>query len=134
MKVIYAANVGDAELATGNKYVDKVREVAAKEGAGVVLVSAQVEAELVELPLEDRKEFLESLGVQEEACGLRALVKETYSLLGLQTYFTCGPKETRAWTIKKGSTAPQGRRGFSRKGGAGDRMGDMDWSWLPDDV
>ncbi|EKU22316.1 gtp-binding protein [Nannochloropsis gaditana CCMP526] len=107
MKVIYAANVGDAELATGNKYVDKVREVAAKEGAGVVLVSAQVEAELVELPLEDRKEFLESLGVQEEACGLRALVKETYSLLGLQTYFTCGPKETRAWTIKKGSTAPQ---------------------------
>ncbi|KAM3570059.1 hypothetical protein VYU27_007863 [Nannochloropsis oceanica] len=107
MKVIYAANVGDSELATGNKYVEKVREVAERDGAGVVIVSAQVESELVELPLEDRKEFLESLGVQEEACGLRALVKETYSLLGLQTYFTCGPKETRAWTIKKGSTAPQ---------------------------
>lgn len=107
MKVIYAANVGDAELATGNAFVEKVRAVAAKEGAGVVVVSAQVEAELVELALEDRREFLESLGVTEESCGLRALVKATYDLLGLQTYFTTGPKETRAWTIRKGSTAPQ---------------------------
>jgi len=69
--------------------------VAEVEGAKVVVVSAQVEAELVELALEDRKEFLESLGVKEENCGLRALVQATYDLLGLQTYYTTGPKETR---------------------------------------
>lgn len=103
--VIYAANVSEDHLATGNAHVEKVRAIAAKEGAQVVLISAQVEAELVELSEEDRAEFLESLGVKEG--GLRSLVKATYDLLGLQTYFTTGPKETRAWTIEKGMTAPQ---------------------------
>ncbi len=103
--VIYAANVNEDDLATGNEHVEKVRAIAAREGAQVVVISAQVEAELVELPEEDRAEFLESLGVKEG--GLQSLVKATYDLLGLQTYFTTGPKETRAWTIEKGMTAPQ---------------------------
>ena len=103
--VIYAANVSEDDLATGNAHVAKVREVAAKENAQVVVISAQVEAELVELSEADRIEFLESLGVEEG--GLQSLVSATYDLLGLQTYFTTGPKETRAWTIEKGMTAPQ---------------------------
>jgi GTP-binding protein YchF len=103
--VIYAANVSEDDLAGGNAYVEKVRALAAKEKAQVVVISAQVEAELVELSDEDRAEFLESLGVQEG--GLQSLVKAVYNLLGLQTYFTTGPKETRAWTIEKGMTAPQ---------------------------
>jgi len=70
-------------------------------------VSAQVEAELVDLEMEDREEFLESLGVTLETCGLRALIREAYDLLELQTYYTSGPEETRAWTIRKGWTAPQ---------------------------
>ncbi len=103
--VIYAANVSESDLATGNKEVDKVREIAARENAQVVVISAQVESELIELPEADRQEFLESLGVKEG--GLSSLIRATYTLLGLQTYFTTGPKETRAWTIHKGMTAPQ---------------------------
>ena len=103
--IIYAANVSESELATGNEGVEKVRALATAEGAKVVMISAQVEAELVELSEEDRAEFLESLGVQEG--GLKSLIRATYDLLGLQTYFTTGPKETRAWTITKGMTAPQ---------------------------
>ena len=92
-------------MATGNRFVDSVRAIAKAEGAQVVVISAQVEAELLELPIEDRQEFLASLGVNEG--GLQSLIRATYSLLGLQTYFTCGPKETRAWTIIQGMTAPQ---------------------------
>jgi ribosome-binding ATPase len=103
--IIYAANVSEDELATGNKFVEKVRQIAATENAQVVIVSAQVEAELVELPEEDKADFLESLGVQEG--GLKSLIRATYTLLGLRTYFTCGPKETRAWTIHAGMSAPQ---------------------------
>ena len=103
--VIFAANVSEHDLATGNKFVDVVREIAMKEGAEVVVISAQVEAELLELPEEDRKEYLASLGVSEG--GLQSLIRATYMLLGLQTYFTCGPKETRAWTVLRGMTAPQ---------------------------
>jgi len=103
--VIYAANVSEDDLATGNAYVEKVRAIAKREGAQVVVISAQVEAELIELPEEDRAEFLESLGAKEG--GLASLIRATYDLLGLQTYFTTGPKETRAWTITKGMTAPQ---------------------------
>lgn len=103
--VIYAANVSENDLASGNAYVEKVKEIAAKDGADVVVVSAQVEAELVELSEEDRVEFLESLGAKEG--GLKSLIRATYHLLSLQTYFTTGPKETRAWTIIKGMTAPQ---------------------------
>ncbi len=103
--VIYAANVSEDDLATGNAFVETVRGIAASDGAQVVVISAQVESELIELPEEDRAEFLESLGAKEG--GLTSLIRATYSLLGLQTYFTTGPKETRAWTITKGMTAPQ---------------------------
>jgi ribosome-binding ATPase len=103
--VIFATNVSEGDLSTGNAFVEQVRVIAAEEAAQVVVISAQVEAELVELPEEDRAEFLESLGVEEG--GLRSLIRATYDLLGLQTYFTTGPQETRAWTIDKGILAPQ---------------------------
>ncbi|MEH2068767.1 MAG: redox-regulated ATPase YchF [Nostoc sp.] len=103
--IIYAANVSEDDLATGNDFVEKVRQIAVTENAQVVIVSAQVEAELVELPDEDKADFLASLGVEEG--GLKSLIRATYTLLGLRTYFTCGPKETRAWTIHAGMSAPQ---------------------------
>ncbi|AFZ29240.1 GTP-binding protein YchF [Gloeocapsa sp. PCC 7428] len=103
--IIYAANVSEEDLATGNEYVEQVRQIASQENAQVVIVSAQVEAELVELPEEDKAEFLASLGVEEG--GLKSLIRATYELLGLRTYFTSGPKETRAWTIHAGMSAPQ---------------------------
>ncbi|MBD2215197.1 redox-regulated ATPase YchF [Nostoc linckia FACHB-104] len=103
--IIYAANVSEDDLATGNDFVEKVRQIAAPENAQVVIVSAQVEAELVELPEEDKADFLASLGVEEG--GLKSLIRATYTLLGLRTYFTSGPKETRAWTIHAGMSAPQ---------------------------
>ena len=103
--VIYAANVSEDDLATGNEWVEQVRQIALQDNAQVVIVSAQVESELVELPEEDRAEFLASLGVEEG--GLRSLISATYELLGLRTYFTSGPKETRAWTINAGMLAPQ---------------------------
>ncbi len=103
--VIYAANVSEDDLATGNAWVEQVRQVAATDNAQVVVVSAQVESELVELPEEERADFLESLGVEEG--GLKSLIRATYELLGLRTFLTTGPKETRAWTIKAGMKAPQ---------------------------
>jgi ribosome-binding ATPase len=103
--IIYAANVSEDDLATGNVWVEQVRELATGENAQVVVVSAQVESELIELPVEERQDFLESLGVKEG--GLQSLIRATYELLGLRTYFTTGPKETRAWTIKAGMLAPQ---------------------------
>ncbi|HEY9630341.1 MAG TPA: redox-regulated ATPase YchF [Coleofasciculaceae cyanobacterium] len=103
--VIYAANVSEDDLATGNEWVEQVRAIAVQEEAQVVIVSAQVEAELVELPPEDQADFLSSLGVEEG--GLKSLIRATYELLGLRTYFTTGPKETRAWTIRSGMLAPQ---------------------------
>lgn len=106
-KMVYAANVADEDLASGNELVSRLQEIADKEGAKLVVVSAQVEAELIELPDEDREEFLGSLGVSLEDTGLRKLVAEAYDLLGLQTYYTSGPTETRAWTIRKGWTAPK---------------------------
>ena len=106
-KMIYAANVADADLEKGNEMVDNLRVLADKEGAKLVLVSAQVESELVDLDDDERNEFLESLGVTLNDCGLRALVREAYDLLQLQTYYTSGPTETRAWTIQKGWKAPK---------------------------
>jgi GTP-binding protein YchF len=103
--IIYAANVSEEDLATGNQWVEQVRQIAQQENAQVVVVSAQVESELVELPEEDRADFLVSLGVEEG--GLKTLIRATYELLGLRTYFTSGPKETRAWTIRAGMLAPQ---------------------------
>lgn len=104
-KVIYAANVAETDLATGNEWVEQVRGVAEAERAKVVRVSAQVEAELLELDAAERQDYLDSLGVTEG--GLQSLIRATYDLLGLRTYFTSGPKETRAWTIPAGATAPQ---------------------------
>ena len=95
--MIFAANVAEDDLATGNKYVDLVKDYAEKIGSEVVIVSAKVEAELQEMDDESKKEFLETLGVKE--AGL--------NLLGLQTYFTAGVKEVRAWTIRIGDTAPK---------------------------
>jgi hypothetical protein len=103
--VIYAANVSEDDLATGNQWVEQVREMAANENSKVVVVSAQVESELVELSPEETAEFLSALGVEEG--GLKSLIRATYELLGLRTYFTSGPKETRAWTIHVGMLAPQ---------------------------
>ncbi|MFN3927684.1 MAG: redox-regulated ATPase YchF [Pseudanabaenaceae cyanobacterium] len=103
--LIYCANVNENDLATGNKWVEQVKAVASKENAEVVVVSAQVESELIDLSPEERQDYLDSLGVKEG--GLKSLIRATYKLLGLRTYFTVGEKETRAWTIKAGMKAPQ---------------------------
>lgn len=103
--VIYATNVSEDDLAAGNDWVEAVKAFAVSESAKVVVVSAQVESELVELSEEDKKDFLESLGVTEG--GLKSLIKATYELLGLRTYLTTGETETRAWTIVSGMKAPQ---------------------------
>lgn len=105
--VLYAANVSESEVADaeGNPYVQKVREYAAQEGAEVVPISAKVESEIAELEGEDKAMFLEELGLQES--GLNRLIKGAYKLLGLYTYFTAGVQEVRAWTIRKGTKAPQ---------------------------
>ncbi len=104
--IIYMANVSENDLSTGtNDYVEKVKEYATKEGAKVIVVCAKVEEELSELDEEERKEFLEALGVTES--GLDKLIQASYSLLGLETYFTAGTDEVRAWTFKSGMKAPQ---------------------------
>ena len=103
--IIYATNVSEDDLAEGNAFCSEVVELAAKEGAETVRISAQVEAELVELGDEETADYLEGLGVTEG--GLQSLIRATYRLLGLRTYFTTGEKETRAWTFKAGMTAPQ---------------------------
>jgi ribosome-binding ATPase len=103
--IIYAANVSEDDLASGNEWVERVRKLASEENAKVVVVSAQVESELVELSEEDKQDFLDSLGVKEG--GLKSLIQATYDLLGLRTYLTTGPQETRAWTIQSGMKAPQ---------------------------
>ena len=106
-KMIYAANVSDMDLAEGNELTKRLQVHAESEGATMVLVSAQVEAELGDLEDEDRKDFLDSLGVSIDDCGLRRVIRETFDILNLQTYFTSGPTETRAWTIGRGWKAPQ---------------------------
>ena len=103
--IIYATNVSEDDLAEGNAFCEAVVALAAQEGAATVRISAQVEAELIELPEEERAEFLAGLGVSEG--GLQSLIRATYTLLGLRTYFTTGEKETRAWTIRAGMSAPQ---------------------------
>lgn len=104
-KVLYAANVAADTLGKENPLVKKVEEHAAKEGSQVVPLCAALEAEIAELPAADRPEFLKSMGIAEP--GLDRLIKKGYELLGLISYFTAGPKEIRAWTIKKGWTAKQ---------------------------
>lgn len=103
--VMYVCNVHEKEVNAENDYVKAVREIAAKEGAKVVTVSAAVEAEVAELPIEERAGFLAELGLKES--GLNKVVREGYDLLHLITFFTAGPKEVHAWTLRKGSTAPQ---------------------------
>ena len=102
--VLYVCNVDEDGL-NGNEYTAKVAELAKREGAGVVILCGKVEAEISELDDEDREMFLEDLGLEE--AGLGVLARGTYALLGLQTYFTAGPKEIRAWTVKTGAKAPQ---------------------------
>ncbi|KAK4594462.1 hypothetical protein RGQ29_018229 [Quercus rubra] len=105
--IIYVANVAETELAEpeNNPHVKEVMNVASELQSGLVSISAQVESELTELPYEERIEYLKSLGVSES--GLGNLIRATYSLLGMRTYFTSGEKETKAWTILSGMTAPQ---------------------------
>ena len=103
--VLYVCNVEEASAATGNDFSKKVPARAEAEGAAVVVVSAAIEAEVSQLGAEDRKEFLEGLGLADS--GLDRVIAAGYGLLGLRTYFTVGPKETRAWTITAGTRAPQ---------------------------
>jgi len=102
---LYVANVDEASAAEGNEMSRLVAERAQRDGADSVAISAQIESEIAMLDAGERQEFLETLGLAEP--GLNRLIREAYHLLGLQTYFTVGPKETRAWTIHKGDTAPQ---------------------------
>jgi GTP-binding protein YchF len=104
-KVLYVANVDETDIHGEGPLVQKVRERAKQEGGGVVPVCGKLESELAELDAGDRKEMLESMGLKEPA--LATLSREMYRLLGLQSYFTSGPKEIRAWTVPIGATAPQ---------------------------
>jgi len=103
--VIYIANVDEAGLAAGNAYLEALRARAELEHAVVVPVCAAIEAEIAQLPEAERAEFLRDLGLKEP--GLNRVIRGAYELLGLLTYFTAGPKEVRAWTVRAGSTAPQ---------------------------
>ena len=103
--VLYVCNVEEASAAEGNAFSARVMERAAAEGARAVVVSAAIEAEVSQLPEEERAEFLEGLGLHDS--GLDRVIRAGYDLLGLITYFTVGPKETRAWTIVRGTKAPQ---------------------------
>lgn len=104
--IIYVANVADDEVydADNNPYVQQVREIAASEGAEVVVICAEIEAEVAELDDEERTMFLEELGIEES--GLDKLIKASYSLLNLISFLTAGEDECRAWTIKRGTKAP----------------------------
>ena len=103
--VLYVCNVEEAAAATGNAQSERVIAQAAREGAGAVVVSAAIEAEVSQLAEADRREFLDGLGLNDS--GLDRVIRAGYALLGLVTYFTCGPKESRAWTITRGTKAPQ---------------------------
>jgi len=105
---LFAANLKDSELADAenNSYIAKIRDYAGEHhGCETVAISAQIESELADLPAEEAAEFLAEMGVSESGAG--QLIHKSYSLLGLQTYFTTGEKETRAWTIHIGDTAPK---------------------------
>ena len=103
--ILYVANVEEASAATGNKYSKLVEDKAKAEGARAVVISARIEEEVAQLPGDERADFLASMGLKEP--GLNRLIRAGYELLGLLTFFTAGPKEARAWTITKGSRAPQ---------------------------
>ena len=103
--VLYVCNVEEGAAATGNASPPRWRSARATEGARVVVVSAAIEAEVAQLPEADRGEFLEGLGLHDS--GLDRVIRAGYDLLGLVTFFTVGPKEARAWTIVRGTKAPQ---------------------------
>ena len=103
--IIYVANVSEEDIINSeNEYVKKVKEYAHEENTEVVMICAKIESELSELELEEKQAFLKDLGIEES--GLSSLIKSTYSLLGLATYFTVGSDEVKAWTFKKGMNAP----------------------------
>ena len=103
--VLYVCNVDEAAAATGNAFTEQVAQFALAEGAGHVVVSARIEAEVAQLDAEERAAFLDDLGLTET--GLARVIRAAYDLLGLLTFFTAGPKESRAWTVVSGSRAPQ---------------------------
>ena len=104
--VLYVCNVDEASAATGNAHSEQVEAFAEEQGAGCIVLSANIEAEIAEMEdPDDRAMFLDELGLEES--GLARMAREVYALLGYQTYFTAGEKEIRAWTVKKGATAPQ---------------------------
>ena len=105
LPALYVANVEEACADKGNELSDLVAKRAAADNANSVVISAQIESEIAVLDDEEQREFLETLGLEEP--GLNRLIREAYKLLGLQTYFTVGPKEARAWTITRGTLAPQ---------------------------
>ena len=103
--VLFVCNVAENEAAKGNAYSDAVAKMAEAQGAGHVVISARIEEEISQLPADEQEMFLSEMGLDE--AGLDRLIRAGYDLLGLQTYFTVGPKEARAWTIRKGTLAPQ---------------------------
>jgi hypothetical protein len=105
LPVLYVCNVNEEDAASGNAHTARVEERAKAEHAACVIICAQLEAEIAALSDDEQTEFLATVGLEEP--GLSRLIHAGYDLLGLQTYFTVGPKEARAWTIQKGWTAPQ---------------------------
>jgi len=104
--VLYLCNVDEASVKNGNAYVDKVRPIAAEEGAELLVIGTKIESDIAEFDnYEEREMFLEELGLEE--AGVNRLIRSAYKLLNLQTYFTAGEKEVRAWTVPVGATAPQ---------------------------
>lgn len=104
--ILYVCNVSEDDASTGNDLTAKVQAMATEQGAEAVIISAAIEEEIAQLDAaEDKAEFLETMGLED--AGLNRIIAAGYKLLGLQTYFTCGPKETRAWTIYAGSKAPE---------------------------
>jgi ribosome-binding ATPase YchF (GTP1/OBG family) len=103
--VLYICNVDEGSAAAGNAESARVFEMAKGQGAGAIAISARIEEEVAQLPLAERAEYLGSLGLEEP--GLNRMIRAGYELLGLITFFTAGPKESRAWTVPKGARAPQ---------------------------
>jgi GTP-binding protein YchF len=103
--VLYVANVAESDLAGESEHVKKIRAIAEEKGGGVVVICGELEAQIAQLPPGERSDFLHHMGLAE--AGLDVLVRAAYKLLDLETFFTAGPKEARAWTIHRGATAPE---------------------------
>ena len=118
--MLYVCNVSEDDAVSGNSLTDKVAQKAAAEGADMVIVSAAIESEIISLDADEKKEFLDDLGLEE--AGLARMINAGYRLLNLITFFTVGPKEARAWTLRDGGKAPEAagvihtdfQRGFIR--------------------